>query len=628
MSQSNQADHKSVAGLILGAIGVVYGDIGTSPLYTLKECFNPEHGLQLTPANVLGILSLVFWALILIVSFKYVMVIMRADNRGEGGILALMALALRKQGRRRGQFSIFIVLGIAGAALFYGDGMITPAISVLSAVEGLELASTKVHPFILPIAIAVLVGLFMMQAHGTAAVGKLFGPIMVLWFLVLAILGVVNILHDPTILAAINPVYAIRFFLDHHYAAFLALGSVVLAITGGEAIYADMGHFGRRPIRLGWFAFVLPALLINYFGQGALLLHDASARVNPFYHMAPDWALVPLVILATAATVIASQAVISGAFSITAQAIQLGYCPRMDIQHTSDKEIGQIYLPGINWALLVSVIVLVLGFRSSNNLAAAYGIAVTGTMVITTALAYIVLVHGDGWKRYAMWLILTALLIIELAFFASNAMKFFDGGWFPLLIGIAAFVLMTTWKTGRRLLFHRLHDGEMPLESFVDAIEASPPHKVEGTAIFMTGSADTVPHALLHNLKHNKVLHENVMFLTIQSTDIPVVGKKDRLQIKQLSPTFWQVVATYGFNEEPSVPEIIEQCLQETSMPLDMMTTSFFLSRETIVDGKTPAMSWLRRRLFATMQRNAARPTDYFKIPPNRVVEMGTQVEI
>ncbi|MFC4160848.1 potassium transporter Kup [Chitinimonas lacunae] len=636
MSQTTQDQDQSkkpLYGLALAAIGVVYGDIGTSPLYTIKECFNPIHGLPLTHDNIIGVLSLVFWSLLMVVSLKYVYCIMRADNRGEGGILALMALATRTQHRQRGQFSIYILLGIFGASLFYGDGMITPAISVLSAVEGLKVIAPTLEHWVIPITITVLVVLFAMQSHGTATIGKLFAPIMVSWFVMLAVLGIYNIARSPEVLGAVSPHYAVQFLLAHPWLSFITLGAVVLALTGAEAIYADMGHFGLKPIRLGWFGFVWPALVLNYFGQGALVLTNPAAVSNPFYMMGPSWFLIPQLILATAAAVIASQAVISGAYSITWQAIQLGYCPRMAIRHTSEKERGQIYIPGINWALLAAVIVLVVGFQKSERLASAYGIAVTMTMVITSIMAFAVLGRRESIlrspaKRYALFALLALFMMIDLAFFSANAMKFLDGGWVPVVIASFTFFLMTTWKRGRRALFHRLHDGELPLAMFVESIEANPPHRVDGTAVFMTGSTDTVPHALLHNLKHNKVLHEQVVFLTIQSTDEPYVAMKERLQVEQLSPSFWKVVATYGFKEEPSVPDILALLAETHQIDFELMTTSFFLSRETIVDAKEPVFSWLRRRLFALMQRNAARPTDFFKIPPNRVVEMGTQIEM
>jgi KUP system potassium uptake protein len=628
MSQQNDA-RKPMMGLALGAVGVVYGDIGTSPLYALNACFDPQYKLPVNVDSVFGIMSLLFWALAIVVSLKYVYFILRADNRGEGGILALMALATRTQQRKRGQFSIFILLGIFGASLFYGDGMITPAISVLSAIEGLKISAPGLSAWVVPISVVVLIALFMMQSHGTEVVGKLFAPIMVIWFLVLAVLGIINIMKAPGIFAALSPVYAIKFILSNPKIAFLELGAVVLALTGAEAIYADMGHFGRDPIRLGWFGLVWPALVLNYFGQGAMILKDPSLATSPLlYGMAPHVLLIPMIILATLATVIASQAVISGAYSMTWQAVQLGYCPRLNIRHTSEHERGQIYIAGVNWALLVAVIILVVGFKSSDALASAYGIAVTLTMVITTTLAFVVMGKREGWKRWATYVLLAGFLVVDVSLFSSNATKLLEGGWVPLLVAGSSLFIMTTWKRGRRLLFHRLHDGELPVEMFVESIEANPPLRVEGTAVFMTGSTDTVPHALLHNLKHNKVLHEQVVFLTVQSADIPYVAPVDHIQVKKLGTSFWQVTAVYGFKEEPSVPEVLAKLEATYACEMNLMNTSFFLSKETIVPTKEHQLSWLRRAIFSMMQRNAARPTDFFKIPPNRVVEMGMQVEL
>ncbi|MCX7207355.1 MAG: potassium transporter Kup [Proteobacteria bacterium] len=629
IESSLDRDPKKVAGLAIGAIGVVYGDIGTSPLYTLKECFHHAE-LSLTTFNVLGILSLIFWGLMLVVSLKYVVFILRADNRGEGGVLSLMALALRSAVPGTRKYAVIVGLGLFGAALFYGDSMITPAVSVLSALEGIGVISHKLDAYIVPVTIIVLIALFMMQAKGTASLGKLFGPIMVLWFVVLGSLGIWNILKSPDVLAAMNPIHAVHFFAAQPGLAFILLGAVVLSLTGAEALYADMGHFGRPAIRYAWFLLVLPALVLNYFGQGALLLHTPEAIKNPFFMMAPGWALLPLVVLATCATVIASQAVISGAYSMTSQAVQLGFCPRMDIHHTSENEIGQIYIPQINWFLLVSVILLVLAFRTSSNLAAAYGFAVTCTMVITTLLAFIVLGRdASRVKRVLIWLVLSFLLVIDLSFFSANLLKLHEGGWFPLLIGLIVFAMLTTWKRGRKLLSERMHDGELPLAGFVEALEDNPPQRVEGIAIFMTASSDSVPHALLHNLKHNKVLHEKVVFMTILTTDIPYVPARERVVVRKLGESFSQVVATYGFKEEASVPSILAQVEQlQPELVFDSMQTSYFLSRETIVEAKYPAMSWWRRNLFSIMSRNATRATNFFKIPPNRVVEMGMQVEI
>ncbi len=615
-----------LAALTIGAIGVVYGDIGTSPLYTIKECFT-GHSIALLPENIFGILSLIFWSVLLVVSLKYVVFIMRADNNGEGGILALMALVLRTLGKQP-QLRWYVMLaGIFGASLFYGDGMITPAISVLSAVEGLALITPAFKPYIVPVSITILVCLFAMQRWGTHQVGKLFGPIMLLWFSTLAGLGLWQIAQAPEVLQAVNPLYALRFISEHQGEAFLALGAVVLALTGAEALYADMGHFGRQPIQVAWFGFVMPALLLNYFGQGALLIHSPQAVANPFYLLAPKWALVPLVLLATAAAVIASQAVISGAFSITRQAVQLGYLPRLAILHTSEKEIGQIYVPAINWMLLGSIILLVIGFRSSGNLAAAYGIAVTGTMMITTALSLIVMRNIWRWNK---WLSIAAFLLIfslDVAFFSANALKLMDGGWFPLAIGLLSFTLLTTWKRGRKILFERLSADALPLEGFVQSIEAYPPTRVQGTAIFMTSTTEGVPHALLHNLKHNKVLHQRVVFLNIFTEDIPFVPDIDRIQIRPLGQSFHFVTASYGFKEAPDMAEILADCGRQ-GLTFDMMDTSFFLSRETLVPSKMPGMAIWREKLFALMSRNAMRATDFFHIPTNRVVELGTQVEI
>ncbi|QLG89532.1 potassium transporter Kup [Chitinibacter bivalviorum] len=630
MSAPQTHDPKKLAGVIVGAIGVVYGDIGTSPLYTLKECFTGHVDLTLNAFNIMGILSLIFWGLMLVVSLKYVAIILRCDNRGEGGILALLALAMRHVGSDSRRAHWIIGLGIFGAALFYGDSIITPAISVLSALEGISVVSNTLEPYILPIAIMVMVALFAMQSRGTALVGKLFGPVMVTWFVVLAVLGIVNIMKAPAVLGSVNPIYAIQFFMAHPALSFVLLGAVVLCLTGAEALYADMGHFGRPAIRYAWFILVLPALLLNYYGQGALLITHPEAIKNPFYYLAPSWAQIPLVVLATMATVIASQAVISGAFSVTRQAIQLGFCPRMDIQHTSEREMGQIYVPGINWFLLVSVIALILAFRSSSNLAAAYGFAVTCTMVMTTLLAFVVMGRQvSGAKKVGLFAVLGFLLVIDFAFFSANVLKLHEGGWFPLLIGLIAFTLMMTWKRGRQLLAVKLREGEMPLAGFVESLESSPPQRVEGLSIFMTANADTVPHALLHNLKHNKVLHEQVVFMTIQTDDIPFVPNRERVTIRRMGESFYQIVATFGFKEEPNIPTVLQQVTQlQPELVFDDMNTSFFLSRETIVEAKYPSMSWWRRRLFSLMSRNATRVTNFFRIPPNRVVEMGMQIEL
>ena len=617
----------SSSALVMGAIGVVYGDIGTSPLYTMKEVFDGTHPVPLNHDNVLGILSVIFTSLLIVVSLKYVVFVMRADNRGEGGIMALMALTQRVSIAGTRNRWIMMVMGIFGAALFYGDGMITPAISVLSAVEGLEVATPLLKPYVIPITLGVLIGLFMIQRKGTAGLGALFGPAMCIWFAVLAVLGLVNILHEPAVLRALNPYYAIDFFMTHKWHGFLALGAVVLALTGAEALYADMGHFGRPPIAVAWFWFVLPALVLNYFGQGALLLHDPEAIRNPFYLMVPTWGLLPLVMLATVATIIASQAVISGAFSLTRQAIQLGYCPRMEILHTSDEEIGQIYVPAINWSLLVAIIALVLGFRTSSSLAAAYGIAVTGTMAITTVLAFVVVRKLWGWNTFASGAVLVGFLSVDLAFFGANAVKIEHGGWFPLVIGAVIFTLMSTWKRGREIVFDRLHASAIALEPFLDGIAKYPPIRVPGTAVFMTSHPEGVPHALLHNLAHNKVLHERVALLTVVTEDVPYVSDARRLTVQPLGNNFYRITIRYGFKDDTDIPKALMQCATH-GVECNLMETSFFLSRETLIPSIAPGMALWRERLFASMARNAGAAMSFFKIPTNRVVELGTQIEL
>jgi KUP system potassium uptake protein len=615
-----------LAALTLGAIGVVYGDIGTSVLYAIKEVFGSGH-VPFTPANVYGILSIVFWTLTVIVSLKYVTLVLRADNNGEGGLVAMLALASQSVKDKPALRRALLMIGIFGTCLFYGDGVITPAISVLSAVEGLEVATPALKRYVIPISLIVLIGLFMVQRHGTARVGALFGPVMMLWFATLGALGILSIVRYPEVLAAVNPWYAVAFFADHGVGGMIVLGAVVLAVTGGEALYADMGHFGRRPIRLAWFGYVLPALVLNYFGQGALLLHDAEAAHNPFYRLAPDWALYPMVALSTLATVIASQAVISGAFSITRQAIHLGYAPRMNIAHTSERQIGQIYIPFINWALLFGVVALVLGFKSSSNLAAAYGIAVTGTMAIDTILAFVVVrrLWGGNWAVIAAGVM--AFLTIDLAFLGANALKFFQGGWFPVLVGVAIFTLLATWKLGRALLFDRLKELAIAIEPFLDSVSRHPPVRVPGTAAFLTTSFEGVPHALMHNLKHNKVLHERVVLLTVVFQDIPHIDDSERIEIWPLGNNFYKVFVIYGFKDETNIPEALELCAP-LGLEFNMMDTSFFLSRETLIPTRRPGMALWREKLFVSMSRNAGSVTSYFKIPTNRVVELGTQVEL
>ncbi|WP_085317357.1 potassium transporter Kup [Derxia lacustris] len=614
--------------LLLAALGVVYGDIGTSPLYAFKECMNPEHGIALTVNNVYGILSLLFWSVLLVVSVKYVIFVMRADNRGEGGVLALAALALRgTEGHPRARWWLS-VLGLFGAAMFYGDGMITPAISVLSAVEGLEVVTPAFTRWVLPITLVIIVFLFAIQKHGTAVIGRFFGPAMVLWFGALAVIGVVNIVEHPAVLAAFAPWYAIGFFQEHGFASIAVLGSVFLVLTGAEALYADMGHFGARPIRIAWFGFVMPALLINYFGQGALVLEHPEAIRNPFFLSVPEWATLPLVLLSGFATVIASQAVISGAFSMTAQAIKLGYLPRMRVQHTNEREIGQIYVPLVNRMLLLSVIALVLMFKTSSALASAYGIAVVTTMVITTVLVYVVLRRVWGVRKlYARGIVLM-FLVLDLAFFAANALKIGDGGWFPLVIGTIAFTVLSTWERGRQILFERLRELSIPVDAFVGAIAAGPPPRVQGTAVFMTSIGDAVPAALLHNLKHNKVLHERVLLLTVRILDVPHTVDEERVQVVELPEGFARVEACYGFKEDPDVDEIMHAAAARLGFCYELMDTSYFVSRQTVVPTNMPGMALWREKLFAWMQSNAALATDFFKIPINRVVELGTQIDI
>ena len=619
-------NNKRLATLTLAALGVVYGDIGTSPLYSIKEVFGgAHHPVPITPDNVLGILSLFLWSLIIVVTLKYVAFIMRANNKGEGGIIALMTLALHKGNPDSWQQKLLITLGLFGAALFYGDGVITPAISVLSAVEGLELITPTFKPYILPITLAIVVGLFVIQRRGTATVGALFGPVMLLWFAVLALLGGISIVQHPAVLAAINPLYGFNFLLGNSLLGFFALGAVVLCITGAEALYADMGHFGAKPIQYAWLGYVMPALIINYFGQGALLLADPTAVENPFYRLAPEWALYPLVILSTIATVIASQAVISGAFSITQQAIQLGYTPRLEVQHTSDQEIGQIYLPALNWLLLVSIIALFIGFGSSSNLAAAYGIAVTGTMLITNILAIAVAVRLWSWSPLRAILGALPFIVIDLGFFLANSVKIPDGGWFPLAFGLAIFVLLTTWKRGRELLHHRLAADALQLKPFIDDVTQSGVSRVPGTAIFMTPDPDSVPHAMLHSLKHYKALHEQVVILSVSVFDVPFVPDIDRVEVRHLSGNFSQVIVQYGFKDEPDIPAALLLCT-DSGLSIDMMDASFFLGRETLIPRLGSEMAYWRELLFVAMFRNAGSATAFFKIPSNRVVELGSQV--
>lgn len=613
--------------LSLGALGVVFGDIGTSPLYALRECFSGAHRLPVTEGNVLGILSLVFWSLVLVISVKYLAIVLRADSRGEGGIMVLTSLIRPPADGKRGTRAWLIVLGLFGACLLYGDSVITPAITVLSAVEGIEIATPALKRYVVPISVAILVGLFLLQKRGTGKVGAIFGPVMLVWFGVLAVSGAVWVVREPAVLKAVDPVWAFRFFREDGFRGFLLLGSVVLAVTGGEALYADMGHFGARPIRITWFALVLPSLLLNYFGQGALLLARPGAADNPLFKMVPAWALSPLVVLATMASVIASQAVISGAFSLTRQAIQLGFLPRLRIEQTSARQIGQIYLPGVNWLLLAACIWLVVEFGSSSRLAAAYGLAVTSTMAVTTLLLYVY--ARDAWK-VNRWLALGAALFflaIDFSFLGANLVKVAHGGWVPLVIAGAVYLLMATWKRGRALLAARLSEGALPVDLFLASVESSGAIRVPGTAVFLSRSGKGVPISLLHNVKHNKVLHERVIFLTIVTNEVPLVRPKDRLTQEWLGKGFWRVTIRYGFMQDVDVPRALKK-LRLDGVPVEEMGTTYFLTRETLIATKRPGMAMWRERLFAWMTRTHGQANTYFGIPPGRVVELGLQVEI
>jgi KUP system potassium uptake protein len=610
----------------LTAIGVVYGDIGTSPLYAMRECFFGSHSVPATHANVLGVLSLIIYSLLLVISVKYIAIVMRADNQGEGGILALTAL-LPPRPEKKARTSALIMLGIFGASLLYGDGIITPAITVLGAVEGLKVATPLFDPYVVPVAVVILIGVFAIQRHGTHRVGRLFGPIMVAWFLVIAALGVMWLTRHPVVLTAIDPRHAFSFFSEHGWHGFAVLGAVFLVVTGGEALYADMGHFGKRPIRLAWYVLVLPALLLNYFGQGALLLENPAAAAQPFFLLAPGWALVPLVLLATAAAIIASQALISGAFSLTQQAIQLGYCPRLAIDHTSHHEMGQVYVPQVNWALMVSTIVVVIGFGSSTALAAAYGIAVTLTMVITAILLQAVATDRWGWPPAVAYAVTGVFLIIDLAFFGANALKIAHGGWLPLVIGGLLFTVMTTWKTGRRIVAERLTARAVSIEEFLATVANAPPARVPGTAVFMTAQPKGTPPALAHNLRYNKVLHKHVVTLMVTTQPVPHVPANQQVVVRPLGQGVFEVLVRYGFMEDPNVPEaLVRAC--EQGLALDEDDITYFLGRETLIVSKNPGMAMWRERLFALMTRNAVRATTFFRLPPERVVELGVQVEI
>ncbi len=613
--------------LSFAALGVVYGDIGTSPLYAMRECFHGPHAIEPTPANVLGVLSLIFWALIFVISIKYLVFVMQADNRGEGGILALTSLATKLQGAASGKTWALIAVGLFGAALLYGDGMITPAISVLSAVEGLHVATPFFDSYVIPITIVILIGLFLIQKRGTAGIGKVFGPVTLVWFVAIAALGVAQIVRYPAVLQAVNPLHAVDFFVRNGWTGYFILGTVVLVITGGESLYVDLGHFGRRPIRLVWFTLVLPALMLNYFGQGALLISNPATAANPFYLLAPAPLLYPLVALATCATVIASQAVITGAFSITRQAVQLGFLPRLTITHTSLTEIGQIYIPGVNWALMISCVLLVVGFRSSSNLAAAYGIAVITTMTITSVMFAVVARKRWRWSLPVVVALATLFLVVDLSFFGANIIKVADGGWFPLVVAALIFLLMTTWRKGRQILREKMRANSIRVEDFLQDLKREPPLRVPGTAIFMSGNPNGVPPALLHNLEHNHVLHERVIILNVKTEEVPHVSAGERIEVTKVEDKFYRVVVRYGFMDDPDIPHALEGA---SSAGLDYRPTetTYFLGRETLIANDHEGMPAWRDNLFAFMLLNARRATVYFCIPPDRVIEVGTQVTL
>jgi KUP system potassium uptake protein len=610
--------------LTLAAIGVVYGDIGTSPLYAIKECFHPSHGMPLDDLHVRGVLSLIVWSIVLVVSIKYMIFMMRADNRGEGGSLALLTLATRATHNTR-LASLIGVLGIFAAALFYGDSMLTPAVSVLSAVEGLQLLAPELSRYIIPLTLGILTGLFLIQRHGTASLGKWFGPIMSLWFISLAILGAYHIAQRPDVLLALNPWYAYVLFLKSPVIGFITLGSVVLVLTGAETVYADMGHFGKKPIRIAWVGLVMPSLVLNYFGQGALVLNNPATVTSPLYNMVPQWGVLPLIVLATAAAIIASQAVIAGAFSVTRQAFQLKLLPRLAMLHTSESEEGQIYIPFINWILFISVVLLVLGFRSSSNLAAAYGVAVTGTMLIDSLLLVIVMLLVWRWNIYLAGALSCLFVFVDVSFFAANSLKIMHGGWFPLAIGLVIFTLLTTWSKGRQQLVKSLRDESLPLELFLQSVPEI--NRVEGNAVFLTSNVEGTPPALLHNLKHNKVIHQKVILLTAHTRDQPFVRHDERLSFEDLGQGFYRIELDFGYLDDQNVPDELHRC-ERKGLILDPMQTSYFMSRETLLPSKKPGMWLWREYLFAWMVRNAATPMKTFHLPPNRVVELGQQITI
>ncbi len=613
--------------LVLATLGVVYGDIGTSPLYTIRECFGAMTGLPLREDTILGILSLIFWALMIVVTIKYILLILRADNRGEGGVLALMALALRQPGIVNGKRRAIIIVGLLGTALFYGDGIITPAISVLGAVEGLKVYQPELEPYVIVISIAILLALFIAQRSGTSKVGAAFGPVMCVWFLTLGILGLISVARSPQVLEAINPLHAVTFFFTYKWQGFAAVGAVLLAVTGAEALYADMGHFGRKPIQVAWLGFVLPALVLNYFGQGALLLRDPAAITNPFFLLVPEWGQYPLLILSVLAAIIASQAVISGAFSLTRQAIQLGYLPRMSVRHTSEAEIGQVYVPTVNWALMLAVIAVVIGFGESGDLASAYGIAVTAEMVLTSFLAIVVFGDAQMGQLRHLRIALSFLILIDTVLFAATILKVVDGGWFTLLIGGFLLTIMLTWKRGREVLTERIYKDSMPIRQFVTSLREKSVARVKNTAVFMTSNPDVTPSALLHNLKHNQVLHERVILMTVLTETVPRVNRKQKLVIHDYGKGFYGVIASFGFMERPNVPHVLKLCAAH-DLEFDMMQTSFFLSRETLVPSRRTDLARWQERLFIALSHFALSATRFFGLPPGRVVEMGTQIEV
>jgi KUP system potassium uptake protein len=624
---SGKAGSNRLFALTLTALGVVYGDIGTSPLYTIRVCFYGPYGVPVTEENVLGVLSLIVYALVIVISIKYIAIVMRADNQGEGGILALTALLPPRRTSKGGHLALLVGLGIFGAALLYGDGMITPAISVLGAVEGLQVATPLFEPYVVPISVAILVLLFVFQQYGTHRVGRLFGPIIIIWFFTIAALGAVWIARDPRVLGAVNPVHALRYFEGHGIPGVAVLGAVFLAVTGGEALYADMGHFGKTPIRLAWFSLVLPALLLNYLGQGALLLIDGNAARQPFFLLAPSWALFPLVGIATLAAIIASQALISGVFSLTQQAIQLGYAPRLDIEHTSSLEAGQIYVPQANWGLMVATIVIVIGFGSSDSLAAAYGIAVTMTMIITAILLHVIAIERWRWPKPAVYAMTALFLSVDFTFFGANLLKVAQGGWVPILVGASVFTLMTTWKTGRRIVAERLTARAIPIDHFMSVIVASPPIRVPGTAVFMTAQPRGTPPALAHNLRHNKVMHEHVVILTVTTAPVPHVTPEEQITVDNLGHGVYTMRLVYGFMQDPNVPDAL-RAAQSRGLDIDADDVTYFLGRETILVTHRRGMAIWREKLFVLMTRNAVRATAFFRLPPERVVELGVQVEI